>query len=518
MAVADLTKRIRYYVTNQSSNTLSVIDGFTNNVIKTYAVGDGPKEVINTEDGAVYVASGDNDTVTMIFSDGNTKVLNIPNEGYIAVDIIMGRMYTANRAELQVYDIASGNLVVSISGLSSPQYMTLNKGRNRLFIADGNTIKVYSTITLEHINTINLPGKANYIAISSEDTKAYISYGAAPESAGIQFYDLKNSSAITNITDELLVEPMGLAQRNNILYVVNNTSQGTVVAVDTTTYSILQRVAAVGDHPMRVALSPDNTKLYVANSQGGNISIVDILSNTVDIVSLGEAQRLFAIAGCYAGSTVSPGEPIDFSDSYQLHDIKESVCVMAKKVFAHCQQRICFPIVSIPLPSNIGKVALQKMTFENGSIITGTLSVMALPDRPNFSRVQFILSVPYKAVLKLANEETLTINGVLPEIVKDIVMYRPQTRDEFNFETLIETRAETLSTPNITTESITIAVGVFVVIKVVGEVQLLIPAFGYCPEPPACEDYEEPEEEDICQIFLDFNQTPFPEDFFPASI
>ncbi|WP_163194430.1 YncE family protein [Clostridium thermarum] len=518
MAIADLTRRIRYYVTDLSTNTLSVLDGFTNKVVKTHTVGEGAKEVISKEDGTVYVASGDNDTVSVISPDGNIKVLNIPNEGFIDIDIIMGRMYTADRAELQVYDITSGNLVVSIGGLSSPQYMTLNKSRNRLYITDCNTVKVYSTITMEHINTINLPGKGNYIAISEDGSKAFISYGQVPSASGIQIYDLKSSSVIINITDELLAEPVALVLRNNILYALNNTSEGTVVTVDTTTYSVLSKVFKVGSHPVRAALSPDNTKLYVTNSQSGDISIIDFISNSVDTVTLENVQEPFAITACYAGSPISPGEPIDFSDSYQLHDIKEAVCIIAKKVFAHCQQRICFPMVTIPLPANIGKISLQQMIFENGSIITGTLVVTPLRDRPNFSRVQFSLSVPYKAILKLANDETITINGVLPEIVKDIVMYRPQTRDEFKFETLVETRSEILSTPNITTENITIAVGVFVMIKVVGEVQLLIPAFGYCPEPPVCEEYEEPEEEDICQIFLDFNQTPFPEDFFPASI
>lgn len=518
MAVADLTKRIRYYVANESAGTLSVMDGFTNAIVKTYKVGEGPKEVIATGDGAVYVASGANDTVTIIYPEGNTKVLNIPNEGFLAVDIIMGRIYTANRAELQVHDITSGALVVSIPGLKLPEQMILNNSRNRLFILDNNVVNVYSTITLDHINTISLPAKANFIAISDDDSRAYISYGKTPDPAGIVFYDLANSSVITTVANEILTAPAGLTQRNNILYVVNSSIQGTLLSVDTMTYSILPKVIQVGDYPLRVALSPDKSRLYIVNSASGSIDIVDAVTYQGHSVSLGENNKPVAIAGSYLGSVISPGEPIDFSDSYQLDDVKESVCIMAKKVFAHCQQRICFPMVNIPVPAESGKVVLERIIFENGSIVTGTLVVTDLPDRPNFSRVQFALTIPFKAVLRLANGENITVNSVLPEILKDIVMYRPHTRDEFVFETVVETRSETLSTPNITADSITIAVGVFVVIKVIGEVQLLIPAFGYCPEPPECEEYEEPEEEDICQIFLDFNQTPFPEDFFPNSI
>lgn len=110
MAVMDLTKTIRYYVTNKNSNTVSVIDGSSNSVIKTYDVGAGPKDVLATEEELVYVASPGSDTVTIIYKEGDKRTLNIPNEGYIAVDSVMGRLYTSKEGMLQVYDVKSGSL------------------------------------------------------------------------------------------------------------------------------------------------------------------------------------------------------------------------------------------------------------------------------------------------------------------------------------------------------------------------------------------------------------------------
>ena len=104
MAVISSSKITRYYVTNKNSNTLSVIDGNSNNVIQTYEVGEGPKEVLATEDEVVYVASPDSDTVTIIYKEGDKRILNIPNEGYIAVDSVMGRLYTSKEGMLRVYD------------------------------------------------------------------------------------------------------------------------------------------------------------------------------------------------------------------------------------------------------------------------------------------------------------------------------------------------------------------------------------------------------------------------------
>lgn len=515
MPVADLTRRIRYFVTNLTTNTVSVIDGFTNNVIRTYTVGAGPRDAVAAADGNVYVASGGNDTITTICIEGNTKVLNIPNDGYLAVDTIMGRIYVTDGSALKVYDLATGSFIVSINGPVTPETLTLNNNRNKLFIADGSTVKVYSTITLDHINTITLPGKANHIVISPDDKRAYISYGVSTGVAGVQVYNLVNDSMVTNITSGALTEPTGMALKNNILYVVNNTALGAVVPVDIVSYTPLPGVIPVGANPLRISLSPDTTRLYVTNSASGTVSIINLSTNTVESVFLGIANQPINVVGNYVGSLLSPGDPIDFSDPYQLDDIKESVCIIAKKVFAHAQDRICFSLVNIPIPVGAGSVTLEKMIFDNGSIVPGTLVITPLPERPNFSRAQFTITVPYRGILRAATGETVTVTGVLPNIDKDIVLFRPQTRDEFVLDIIIETRSEILNTPTVTQEVVRAAIGVFTVIKVVGEVQLLIPAFGYCPEPPECEEYEEPEDEDVCKIFLDFTQTPFPEDFFP---
>lgn len=516
MAVISSSKITRYYVTNKNSNTLSVIDGDSNNVIQTYEVGEGPKEVLATEDEVVYVASPDSDTVTIIYKEGDKRILNIPNEGYIAVDSVMGRLYTSKEGMLRVYDVKSGSLVISIDGLIKPGHMILNHGGNKLFIADDNIVRIYNTITLEYINTISVPERINYIAISKDDTRAFIAYGSIGNMAGVTIYDLVNNKTLTNITGSELTAPVAIAQKNNILYVVNKKEQGTVICIDATTFNILTKVIPVGDNPTSITLSPDNEKLYVVNSYSGNINIIDLLSNEVNSISLGEANQPVDIACSYAERAVAVDR--DTPVIKEFDKPVESVSIMAKKVFSSCQQRICFPVVNISLEKDFGKAVLEKVTFENGSVVPGTLKITPLPDRPNYSRIQLVITVPFKAFVKSDIGKSAVIKGVLPNIEKDIVMYKPQTRDEFKFDTVIETRSEVLSTPSITEDSIKVAVGVFLVIKIIGEVELIIPAYKYNIEPPECEVYQEPKEEDICEIFLDFNQTPFPDDFFPSEM
>jgi hypothetical protein len=86
-------------------------------------------------------------------------------------------------------------------------------------------------------------------------------------------------------------------------------------------------------------------------------------------------------------------------------------------------------------------------------------------------------------------------------------MYIPTSSDEFSFDIVIETRSQVLRAEMVNS-SLILAIGVFVVIKVVGRVQLMVVAAGFCPAPRECEEISP---EDIC---ADFMTQPLPP-FFP---
>ncbi|QUH26698.1 hypothetical protein [Serpentinicella alkaliphila] len=190
----------------------------------------------------------------------------------------------------------------------------------------------------------------------------------------------------------------------------------------------------------------------------------------------------------------------------------KSECIIAKKVYAQCQQRECFEEFVLPLPEGCLEYEFLGIRFNPGEIVNGSLIITPIPSRPNFSRVRFRVLVTF--VVKLKNVDTgkvIEIVGELPEIQKDIVMFIPEARDEFTFKIVLETASQLLSEPFITKDSIILAIGVFMIVKVVGVVQLFIPAFGFCPEPPECEEFFP---DDICE---EFEEAPFPE-FFPRQL
>ena len=186
-----------------------------------------------------------------------------------------------------------------------------------------------------------------------------------------------------------------------------------------------------------------------------------------------------------------------------LHHL-DADCVIIDKVFASCQQRECFPLVE----ATVGDRTFGRVRFKPGIIEPGTLVVTDIEGRPNFRRVRFTIKIPFQVLDTSGN---LIVDGFLPDIFKDIILYIPDARDEFEFRIVIETSSEVLAPPVQTGENITFSVGTFVIVKVVGTVQLLIPAYGYCPEPSPCEEFSPT---DICDMF---DYADFP-DFFPPQL
>ena len=174
-------------------------------------------------------------------------------------------------------------------------------------------------------------------------------------------------------------------------------------------------------------------------------------------------------------------------------------CVIVDKVFSQCQDRYCFEDIALPIS------AFQRILFKPGRIMEDTLEITTIRGRPHFKRVQLLLKIPFTIV---AGDTTLGQDS-LPPIPMDLIMFMPEPRDEFSYDVVVETRSELLGSPDGCEEGRHCTVGVFIVIKAVGKVQLLIPSLEVDPEPPPCEEFLPN------QICAGFKTAVFP-DFYPS--
>lgn len=67
------------------------------------------------------------------------------------------------------------------------------------------------------------------------------------------------------------------------VYVTNNLTLGSVSVVNVADGAV--STISIGDHPIGVAITPDGTKAYVANTGSDNVSVIDVATGSVSTIS-----------------------------------------------------------------------------------------------------------------------------------------------------------------------------------------------------------------------------------------
>jgi len=239
---------------------------------------------------------------------------------------------------------------------------------------------------------------------------------------------------------------------------------------------------------------------------------------TVDFVTLFHGKNILVIGSFLAFTMVSyyikGGKQMELERDL-FHEFEEdfqeteqnliSECIMVDKVFDSCFQRKCEPAKAVILPDG-GSYTFDSIVFHPGFIVDGSLEIT--PVRVNFSRVKFSLKVPFSLKIRDTTEDLEHVINDDVDFSVDLEMYMPKGPSEFSFDILLETRSQLLKV-DIEEKQAILAVGTFVVVKVVGKVQLQVLSYGYCPPP---REYVEPQEEDVRRRF---EVQPFPPEFFP---
>lgn len=203
------------------------------------------------------------------------------------------------------------------------------------------------------------------------------------------------------------------------------------------------------------------------------------LFNATGIRSLNRciAYGSYSTFDCFALSQIASGPSIKVLDF--INDMKET-CIITDKVYSQCQWRTRFDELHI----DIFNKNLRKIIFNQGFIVEDSLKINKIKHKPNFKRVQLLLRIPFE----ITTTDGVVLKNYLPDISKDFIIFLPEAR-EFSYKFEAETYTELLSNPLTIDNKMIISVGTFIIIKVVGRVQLFIPAFEFCTEPSHCEEY-----------------------------
>ena len=287
------------YVSNQGSDDISIIDLSGQLVTAILQVGDRPAGIVLSPDGTRLVVALCGEDRILIF---NAHELTLETSFEVS-DRPYGLAYTADGHHLLISHLLSG----SISIINYPPYrlyFPLVTGTDA-----GGTSIPSSTITDEQypcttclpVKTINTwPNVAPAPAVlpNKSGTRAYLPQTMANGlGLNIQFdttvfpkISVVNLTNYTHQTSEHIslpetIQPVGLpwaaalAKNDNELWIVNSASNDvSVVNISDPTFP--KRVAhiPVGANPRGIAISPDGAYAYINNTLDGTVSVIDAIA------------------------------------------------------------------------------------------------------------------------------------------------------------------------------------------------------------------------------------------------
>lgn len=295
------------YVTNEDSNTVSVISGTSNEVIATIPVGKRPRGIKVSPDGSViYVAlSGspkcpptmDDDVCEQMeadkAADGIAEVNAVTHEvvrilpsgsdpEQFDVDWQTRRLYVSNEDihMASILDLDEGEILMQVPTGLEPEGVRLSPDGSMVYVTGevDSDITVIETGTGNELARIDVGLRPRDSIFTADGSRAYVS---AEFGANIAVIDVASHELVSEIPLPEGSLPMGLvlSPDESTLYVANGRGQ-TVVAIDLATETVTHSVE-VGPRPWGLAMSLDGSTLYSANGPSDDVSVIDVDTFTV---------------------------------------------------------------------------------------------------------------------------------------------------------------------------------------------------------------------------------------------
>ncbi len=189
-----------------------------------------------------------------------------------------------------------------------------------------------------------------------------------------------------------------------------------------------------------------------------------------------------------------------------LNGLCEKVCVQVKKVFDACMQQSQLTDVVLNLTNLTPSTPTYPLTFISAKSTTaeGTISnllIEPLSERPNSARVKCDIDIP----VSVAYVDAAGVEGVATSTVrvsKDVILNLP-TASIMPYR--VEGIVSLVSTQGTYTglNQFTIDCCTSIILKIVMEVEMLLPSYGYAAIPP-CQEYTQ----EVCAGFFELPMYP----------
>lgn len=189
-----------------------------------------------------------------------------------------------------------------------------------------------------------------------------------------------------------------------------------------------------------------------------------------------------------------------------INGLCEKVCVQVKKVFDACMQQVQLTDTVLTLTNFYPTTPTYPLTFISAKSTTSqgvisNLLVEPIDERPHAARVKADVTIPVSvAYVDAAGVEGVATSSIT--INKDVILNIPSASI---MPYSVEAVVSLVSTQGTYTgeNQFTIDACVSLILKIVMDVELLIPSYGYTAIPP-CQEYTQ----EVCAGFFELPMYP----------
>lgn len=252
-----------------------------------------------TENGFIFAANPYTDKVAVINTTTNTVVTYVQVGGGpsgLSLSPDGSRLYVVNTesSSISVINTSTDQVISTIQVGSYPYGVVVSPDGNTVYVANGvsNSVSVINAATNKVTSTINLTKSGPWcISIS-------------PDGAELFLTDYNSNSMLTINTATKVIKsvtvgttPIGLSTSSNAnLVYVANFGSANVSVVNVLTNTVVATIP-VEASPMGVTISADGKSVYVTNSGSNSVSIIDAVTNKViSTVSVGQTPEGISIS------------------------------------------------------------------------------------------------------------------------------------------------------------------------------------------------------------------------------
>ncbi|WP_406164502.1 protein kinase domain-containing protein [Streptomyces sp. NBC_00996] len=271
----------RVYVTNFSSDSVSVIDTSTNRTVDNpIPVGDSPSGVAVSPDGRrVYVTNNDSASVSVIDATKNRTVGSPIPVGDTPEGVAVsrdGRVYVANgkSGSVSVIDPATNRTMGSPIPVGRfPSGVAVSLDGRRVYVTSMKpaSVSVIDTATNRTIGSpIPVEKRPTGVAVSPDGHQVYVTNFSSDSVSVID--TTKNRTVGSPIPIEKRPTGVVVSPDGHQVYVANGKSDS-VSEIDPATNHIADGIP-VGNSPEGVAVSPAERQVYVANKGSDSVSVI----------------------------------------------------------------------------------------------------------------------------------------------------------------------------------------------------------------------------------------------------